>query len=551
MKSHSRILIVDDEPRLCDSLKFLLENQGYKVDTAPDGRQALSLADHKEFDLFLLDINLSEMNGLELMERFINKVPDAPVVLMTGSASLESAITALKKGAHDYFRKPIELEELLNTLKNSLEQKRLREENRAIAEKLKISEERYRFMVQNCPDIVYTLDREGKFIFVNTAIKRLLGHEPEKLLNRPWTSVVHDSDVEKAQWFSYGRGNDNPPRSTPEIRFKLADNPREYKYFEIRQFTADPAPPLFETMSARGKNNAAQTYGVARDISYRRQLETRLFQSDKMNAIHTLAGGIAHDFNNLLMGIQGHISLMFLDTNPDHPHHEKLKNMEAYVQSAASLTKQLLEFSRDSEYEVRPANLNTIVKKSSRMFARTRKELHIHATCRDDIWTVEINSGQIGQVLLNLYLNAWQAMSGSGDLYIQTQNCFLDKNHTQCVTLKPGKYVRLSVADNGCGMDEDTTQRIFEPFFTTRRKERGTGLGLASTYGIIKNHGGLITVSSTLGQGTKFDIYLPASEKKQVFVPEIENNIIKGSETVLLVDDEPCLRSDAAYKSRG
>lgn len=535
----SRILIADDESRICDSLKFLLERHEYEVKTASNGKQALDIINNKEFDLFLLDIGLPEMNGLELMEQIINKVPDALVVMMTGNASVESAISALKKGAHDYFKKPIELEELLKTVKNSLEQKRLKDENKVITEKLKRSEQRYRFMIQNSPDIIYTLDQEGKFIFVNKTVTRLLGYEPEKLLNQPWTSIVHEKDIEKAKWFLYERRKGARAQNGIEIRLKLMDNSDKYRRFEIRKFQTSLDSPLPHAANVTHKNKKpVGTYGVARDISYRRQLELQLFQSDKMDAINTLAGGIAHDFNNLLMGIQGYTSLLLLDINPGHPHHEKLKNIEHYIQSATDLTKQLLGFARGGKYEVKPTNLNKIVEKSSQMFGRTKKELRVHTKYQEEIWTVEIDPGQIEQVLLNLYVNAWQAIAGSGDLYIKTENFLLDKDNLELVTLKPGRYAKVSVADNGSGMDEATMQRIFEPFFTTKKMGRGTGLGLASAYGIIKNHDGIIRVKSKVGYGSKFEIYLPASEKMQIFESEVSSRIIKGTETVLLVDDE-------------
>jgi two-component system, cell cycle sensor histidine kinase and response regulator CckA len=279
-------------------------------------------------------------------------------------------------------------------------------------------------------------------------------------------------------------------------------------------------------------------FGVGIDITGRRHLENQLRQAQKMEAIGTLAGGVAHDFNNLLMGIQGRTSLMMMDTQPSNPYFEHLLGIEEYVKSATGLTKQLLGFARGGKYEVKPRDLNEIIGKSSEMFGRTRKEVVIHTHYHEDLWTVEVDEGQIEQVLLNLFLNASQAMPGGGDLFIRTENVILDEEYVMPYGVKAGRYVKSSVTDTGTGMDKGTMDRIFDPFFTTKGLGRGTGLGLPSTYGIIKNHDGIINVYSEIGQGTTFNIYLPASSKavSKDMVPK--EKLTRGSERVLLVDDE-------------
>lgn len=272
----------------------------------------------------------------------------------------------------------------------------------------------------------------------------------------------------------------------------------------------------------------------------RKKLESRLIQAQKMEAIGTLAGGIAHDFNNLLMGIQGNVSLVLLDTELDHPHHVKLKNIEQYVIKGSELTQQLLGFARGGKYQIKPSNLNELIDKSTKMFACTKKEIIITTDYEEYIWTVEIDKGQIEQVLLNLFVNAWQAMPGGGSIHIQTENVTEDNIFIEDVEydVNPGDYVVTSVSDTGCGMDKATLQRIFDPFFTTKEMGRGTGLGLASVYGIIKNHGGFIRVSSEKFKGSTFKFYLPTSIKKAEKEEENQSVLLKGTETVLLVDDE-------------
>jgi CheY-like chemotaxis protein len=197
-----------------------------------------------------------------------------------------------------------------------------------------------------------------------------------------------------------------------------------------------------------------------------------------------------------------------------------------------------LGFARGGKYEVIPTDLNRLIKKTTEMFSHTRKEITIYSKYESNLRLVEVDQGQIEQVLMNIYVNAWQAMPGGGDIYIQTENISLGENDAQSHGLKPGNYVKTSITDTGIGMDETTRQRIFEPFFTTKGLGRGTGLGLAAVYGIIANHGGCIRVYSEKEKGTTFIIYLPATEKEAPEEIKLPEEIFEGKETVLLVDDE-------------
>jgi signal transduction histidine kinase len=359
------------------------------------------------------------MEGIELLAPLKEIHPDMVMIMVTAHASLETAVSALNKGASFYITKPLNMDEVLSTIREVMEKQRLVIENRQLLQ---------------------------------------------------------------------------------EVQRELAE-----------------------------RKQAEDT---------KKKLEAQLLHAQKMEAIGTMAGGIAHDFNNLLMGIMGNVSLILLDAPPNHPHYNELKNIEQCVQSGADLTRQLLGFAMGGKYEVIPTNLNQIIKKSSEMFSRTRKEITIHEKYETAPWPVEVDPGQLEQVLVNLYVNAWEAMPGGGDLYLQTENVTLNETEVKPYNVKQGNYVKASITDTGVGMDEETRQRIFEPFFTTRKMGRRTGLGLASVYGIIKNHDGFIQVHSQKGKGTTFYIYLPASEKEIVKEKELTARILKGTETVLLVDDE-------------
>ena len=303
--------------------------------------------------------------------------------------------------------------------------------------------------------------------------------------------------------------------------------------------------PIIKTVTSIILDGKTYLFESFIDISERKRaeeenkrLEEQLVRAQKMEAIGTLAGGIAHDFNNLLTGILGNISIMRMNFDDSHPFFDRLTHMEEYVQRGSDLTKQLLGFAQGGKYEIKPTYLGEFIRRSSEMFGRTKKEIRIHHKVPEALWPVEVDRGQMEQVLLNLYVNAWQAMPGGGDLYLSVENVDLDETDVSPFGVKPGKYVKMTITDTGVGMDEATKVRIFEPFFTTKERGRGTGLGLASVYGIIKNHGGFINVESEKHMGTSFLIFLPASDKNVVHEYRVKEAIQKGQETVLFIDDE-------------
>lgn len=285
-----------------------------------------------------------------------------------------------------------------------------------------------------------------------------------------------------------------------------------------------------------------------RDITERKQaekerqkLEAQLQQAQKMESIGILAGGIAHDFNNLLMAVQGRLSLLMFEMKKAETNSNCIKKMEEIegdLVRAADLTAKLLGFARKGKTEVKPTDINDLVGQQARMFGRTKKEITIHEDLSTELLVVEVDRRQIEQVLLNIYVNGVQAMPNGGNLYIRTEKIMLAEKETKPHGAAPGLYVKISITDTGTGIDKDVQVRIFEPFFTTKGMGRGTGLGLASAFGIIKNHHGFITVYSEKERGSTFNIFLPASQKAPVKEKLQKEDLILGAGTILLVDDE-------------
>ncbi len=532
-----KILIVDDEARMRDSLKLLLSNEGYNIHASCNGREAIECLNKDSYAIVLLDMNMPDMNAYQVMDYIKGQHLDTLVIIMTGHASIDSAVGSLKRGAHDYLRKPFDFDQLLARVKNTIDQIKLKKENEVVSKRLEVTEQRCRYLVNASPDIIYTLNPEGEITFINGAVESLLGCDTEQFANKHYTNIIFGDDIDKAKYHFNERRTGSRATSGVELRLKTPNNghdPEECLMVELKSMGI-----YDKSVDETGKTFMG-TYGVARDIGDRKRLEAQLLQAQKMEAIGTLAGGIAHDFNNLLMGIMGRISLISHDIDSNHPHYKHLKGIDDIVKRGSDLTKQLLGFAMGGKYEVKPIDINELIEKCSDMFGRTRKESRIHTIFQKDVCAVEIDQAQIEQVLLNLFVNAWHAMPGGGDIFIETKNVRLDDEDVMHYGINSGEFVMVSVTDTGVGMDEKTQRHIFEPFFTTQKLGRGTGLGLASAYGIIKNHEGLINVSSKKGGGSTFNFYLPAVEAQIVkqLPDDIEDKILYGTETILIVDDE-------------
>jgi two-component system cell cycle sensor histidine kinase/response regulator CckA len=282
----------------------------------------------------------------------------------------------------------------------------------------------------------------------------------------------------------------------------------------------------------------------------RQKLTIQLQQAQKMEAIGTLAGGIAHDFNNLLMAIQGNVSLMQFDTESSHPHRRILTNSEKLIRSGADLTSKLLGYARRGKYESKPLLLNDLLQETAETFGRMRKDIRIEWNLAPDLKGIIADKGQVEQVLLNLFVNASDAMPGGGKLLLNTDIVTHLEIPRKGYTIHPGPYVRLTVTDTGVGIDKEIIDRIFDPFFTTKKMGRGTGLGLASAYGIVKSHNGYIDVVSEKGKGSTFSVYFPATDARPGATAETSCRAEEGCGTILLVDDEAIVLDVTAAMTR-
>lgn len=386
------------------------------------------------------------------------------------------------------------------------------------------AEELYQSLLDSSPDAIVLLNTDQAVQYVNSAFTHLFGWTEASLKKKATAYIPHPQTT----WFK-------------EFVHRLLEEGEPVRGQESQVLTRDGRFIDVSISAARYldyKGYPAGALIIFRDITEAKRYQWHMSQAQKMESIGTMAGGIAHDFNNLLMGIQGRLSLVMMQMDAGAKAFGHLKDIEDYTIRAAELTQKLLDFSRAEKIEAAPTDINELVHSQTQLFGRTRKELTIHEDFAADLWAAEVNPRQIDQVLLNIFVNAAHAMPNGGDLYVKTINEVLAPGRTQPYGAEPGNYIKISITDTGMGMDPATQRRVFEPFFTTKERGQGTGLGLASAYSIIKNHGGFITIYSIKGRGTTFNIYLPASVRESETKAAVNQEIVTGTGTLLLVDDE-------------
>ncbi len=527
------ILVVDNDKVMLKFMTNFLAKKGFHVLTAENGLSALEVLKDYIPDVIFVDLIMPNIDGKKLC-RIIRDMPglnDVHIIVLSAVAAEEEvdynefgANACIAKGPFNKMSQHIlaALDEPESKNSKVLSEEVMGLKNirfRTITKELLSSQKHFETILEGMYEGILELTCDARIVYCNPVATYLLGLPEEKLLASDFMEIFEENDRQRI-----GKLLNTPAHNSRTVS---EDSPIA---LNGKQLTMKVLPV---------EDDGNKTIVVMlNDISVQKNMEAKILQAQKMEAIGTLAGGIAHDFNNLLMGMQGYVSLILMDADATHQHYKKLKGIESQVKSASKLTRQLLDFARGGKYRVSSTNINEMIRKTSNMFGRTKREINIHVKYQEDIWTVEVDQGQIEQVLLNLYVNAWHAMPEGGELMLQTENVTIDGSNAKKFQMEPGNYVEMSICDNGIGMDEKTKKRIFEPFFTTKKVGRGTGLGLASVYGIIKNHGGFINVDSEKGKGTKFKVYLPASEKNVENKKELSAGVQKGSGTVLLVDDE-------------
>ena len=393
-------------------------------------------------------------------------------------------------------------------------------------------EELFRLISENAADMIAVVSVDGQRLYNSPSYERALGYTAEELVRTASFEQIHPEDRASVM------------AAAEETRRTGVGCRLEYR---IRHKRGDWR--VFESTSSAVRNANGETEKlviVNRDITERKQLEQQLYLSQKLEAVGRLSGGVAHDFNNLLGVIIGYSEVMQKRMAPNDRFREAADEILKAAHRAAALTKQLLAFSRKQVLEPKVLDLNTVVADVEKMLKRLiGEDILLEILVSPDLHAVKADPGQIGQVIMNLAVNARDAMPNGGKLTIETANTTLDeKDAGRYRYVVPGQYVKLRVSDTGCGMDAETQSHVFEPFFTTKEKGKGTGLGLATVYGVVKQSGGYIWLQSDVGKGTQFEIFLPRVEgeiekPQKASAPAKES---RGGQTILVVEDEQALR---------
>ncbi len=588
----ARVLIVEDSPTQAAALHAQLEEEGYDVTVTATGEAGLAQMDRSRFDAVISDVVMpGTMNGYDLC-RNIKSGPhkETPVVLLTSLTDPLDIILGLECGADNFLIKPYQTDHLLDRLKTLLgtratrthsrlrmgvevvfmgreftitsereqilnllistfedavrqnqELRRREEELETAREELAryagTLQERLHHVLASTPAVIYSGAVKGETFaptWISENVVRLTGFTVEEALEPSWwADHLHAEDRNRilAEMPAVLQRTE----SILEYRFQQ----KEGAYRWVRDHTRLILGPA---------GQPSEIVGAWVDITDERQLEEQVRLSQKMEAIGTLAGGVAHDFNNLLAVIRGTVDLALVGLAPDAPVREDLGEIAETVDRATVLTRQLLAFGRRQVLEPRALDLNALVSDTVKMLTRIMGEdIRLAASQTPEALTVHADPGQLDQVLMNLAVNARDAMPLGGEVTIATER--VDIGEDFCAShpwARPGNYARVTVSDTGTGMDAATQSRIFEPFFTTKEMGRGTGLGLAVVYGIVKQHGGMIHVYSEPAKGTAFRIYLPihtAAPEPIALTPSAPAR--GGTETILLAEDDAALRVTA------
>jgi two-component system, cell cycle sensor histidine kinase and response regulator CckA len=532
MKQCLRVLIVEDTEADAQLLLRELRRGGFdvistRVETASAMKKAL---DENVWDLVVSDYSMPAFDVPRALAILRESGRDLPFIVVSGTVGEDSAVDALKAGAHDFIVKG-KLARLLPAVERELREVKVREAGRQSERALRESEERYRQIIETTNEGVWLLDSELKTTFVNRRVTDLLGFGEEGMLGKPILDFAYD-ECRAALGAALGR-REVGATGQVEVRLKRNDGTDVWGLLDSK--------PLFD---AEGQFRGALT--MMMDVTARKRLEDQLRQTQKMEAIGSLAGGVAHDFNNLLSVVLSYTTLTIEKLDANDPMRADLEEVKKAGDRAAELTRQLLAFSRRQVLELRILDLNQVLTGLEKMLRRLLSEdVELALTVAEKLGKVRADPTQIEQIVLNLVVNARDAMPRGGKITIETSNVDLDASYAAShLGVVPGPYVMMAVSDTGVGMDAETATRIFEPFFTTKEIGKGTGLGLSTVFGIVQQSQGHIWVQSEPDRGTTFRVYLPRTRGESQNVSTSAVAVpLAGTETILLAEDEESVRA--------
>jgi len=507
-----------------------LNCESRRVDAADAFRRAL--ADFKP-DIILADYTVPGFGGMAALDILKTEAPTLPLIVVTGSLDEETAAECIKAGAADYVLKT-NLIRLGPAVSGALAFAQSQADKFVAESALRTSERRFRALVEESWDAVALFGADGTILYGSPATTRLLGYDLAEFVGRSAMELIHPDD--RTAVLLRLQEATAAPRARVHVAARVRHKNGSWRYLEgvFTNLLDDPS--------------VAAIVNNYRDVTDRRILEEQVVLSQKMEAIGRLAGGVAHDFNNILTAIGGYTDLLLADLAPDDQRRRDVEEIYRAAERAAALTQQLLAFSRRQVLQPKVINLNALVPEVEKMLRRLIGEDILFATVLPPrLGNVRADPGQLEQVIVNLAVNARDAMPDGGRLTIETRNVELDESYAaDHPSVRPGRYVMLAVTDTGVGMDEETKARIFEPFFTTKVRGKGTGLGLATVYGIVQQTGGHIWPYSERGQGTTMRVYLPRVDEPADPIErpgDVAPETLRGSETILLVEDEAPVRA--------
>jgi len=552
----AKILTIEDEAYIRESIRTYLEDYGFEVVEADNGRAGLDLFEKEAPDLVIVDLRMPEMDGLQVLEVLKNRSPETPLIIVSGTGSITSVVEALHLGAWDYILKPIQdMNILYHAVTKCLNESRLQRENLAYQQRLKElvlertrelqeSEERYKAIFEYTGTAMVILDEDKVITMANSRFADLAGYSREEIQGKlKWTDFVVLDDIEKINsYHAWRRDPDLFDKAPLQHEFRFLRKDGEIRYILVTvamiQGTSKSVASLLDITEKRD--------GEERE----KELEKKLRNSQKMEAIGTLAGGIAHDFNNILSPIMGYADMMMRSSEPDSRVFERSRKIRTAALRAADLVRQILSFNRGDEEGAQAVKIHPVVKEALK-FIRASIPTTIRITDRvdTDCGFVEVDPTHIHQIIMNLCTNAFHAMEETGgELVVSLEQVTISQRDLVSGVgsmLKRGagsdEFLCLEVRDTGVGMAEDIQDRIFDPYFTTKTEGKGTGLGLATVYGIVMNCRGDISVRSVPGEGTCFTILFPVVKPDSRQVENGPGNQAPGlgaGERLMFIDDD-------------